>query len=348
MRGGFPFLTPKREPIVFPDGSPIALRLGLTRMHSMVERPRAVHDDRKQMLTRLMETFARAGELLRLLPQFLLKKIFHRWGGHYPAPKDSRYLWVDSLFELEMGLEDVRGSVRSHVYDSTGYGSLVLEGNGLFPRVPSFEIGDRQLAHAFPSEAGYPFDWCATIEDTAASSLAMVDWLLTEKNSPPKKESGPLKVFISYCHADKKFMTEIERELAPLVRNDKIEIWHDKKMLVGSHIDRAIDSEIDSADILIFILSRDFLASEYCVSEELKKGIARASKGEACLIGVVARPCNWKDVFPSRMLALPENARAISTWPNRDEAWTSIGKGLSERIADLQSRPKPWTDLSPS
>lgn len=145
------------------------------------------------------------------------------------------------------------------------------------------------------------------------------------------------RLFISYCHRDEKYRQVLDTHLAPLVRDRTVVVWHDRKISPGAHWDEVICDELDSADIFVFLVSPDFVASEYCFGKELAHALERHKKGEAIVLPVIIRPVDWQTTALSQIQGLPKDAIPISTWPNQDEAWLEVVQG----IRSLCSRQKP-------
>src|SRR5436305_2171034 len=91
---------------------------------------------------------------------------------------------------------------------------------------------------------------------------------------------------------------------------------------------REIDTHLSTADIILLLISPDFMASEYCYSIEMKRAMERHEAKEACVIPVILRPVPWKRIPFSMLQALPKNARPVTKWPNRDEAFSDVAEGI--------------------
>jgi len=79
-----------------------------------------------------------------------------------------------------------------------------------------------------------------------------------------------VELFISYSHRDESFKTELIKHLTILLREEIISIWHDREIRAGDEWQGQIDCHLDSADIIIFLLSPDFIASSYCFDVETR------------------------------------------------------------------------------
>ena len=150
------------------------------------------------------------------------------------------------------------------------------------------------------------------------------------------------RLFFSYSHADEALRDELEKQLSMLRHQGLIEVWHDRRIVAGDNIDEAIDAELNSAHIILFLVSSDFLASKYCYDIEVKEAMKRHGRGEARVIPVILRPCDWHGAPFGKLMAAPKDGRAVTTWANRDEAFLDVTKSI--RAAVEQSFPNAGGD----
>ena len=83
------------------------------------------------------------------------------------------------------------------------------------------------------------------------------------------------------------------------------------------------------------LVSAAFLASDYCYDIEMKRALEKHEKGEARVIPIIIRPIDWSGAPFSKLQALPKDAKPVSSWANRDEAWTDVAKGVRKAIGEL-------------
>ena len=95
--------------------------------------------------------------------------------------------------------------------------------------------------------------------------------------------------------------------------------------------------------------SADFMASDYCWDKEMTRALERHRAGEAVVVPVILRPCDWSSAPFAKLQGFPKDAKAVTTWTNRDEAWLDVVKALRHTIEDLQARraQAPGHDPSP-
>ena len=130
-----------------------------------------------------------------------------------------------------------------------------------------------------------------------------------------------VKIFLSYAHADESFKNEIYKHLSPLKRSEKIKMWSDKELLPGSSFNDEIKEKLKQSDIIILLISADFIDSDYCYEIEMQNAIIRAEKEECYVVPVIVRDCLWKDTPLKDILALPKNGKSINGYEDRDKAY---------------------------
>ena len=163
------------------------------------------------------------------------------------------------------------------------------------------------------------------------------------KNTP-----DPVQVFISYRHdrRDIKLKTQLCTSLASLKRQQLIAEWTDQAIQPGEEWIPAIQQALEQSELLLALISPDYMASDFCVDEELLKAIA-ASRNDACIvIPILLRPTHrWQDVA-GKFQALPTDPdtgqlKPITDWGNRDRAFLHIVSGIERTVKSIiERRPK--------
>lgn len=138
----------------------------------------------------------------------------------------------------------------------------------------------------------------------------------------------PVEVFISYAHEDRKFCERLEKHLAVLINQGLLSTWYDRMIGAGREWAAQIDEHINSAKVILLLVSADFLGSDYCYGVEMRRAMERHEAGEARVIPVIIRPCDWQAAPFAKLNGLPEGAKPITLWANRDEAFSSIAQGM--------------------
>lgn len=149
------------------------------------------------------------------------------------------------------------------------------------------------------------------------------------------------RVFISYSHVDEALRDELEVHLAMLKRQGLVDVWHDRRLLAGDHLDWTISKELDEADVILLLVSPNFLASDYCYKIEKGRALERHRHGTARLISVILRPCDWTHTDLAQFLVTPRDGKPITQWPNRDEAFLDVTRQIRAAIEALEVAGEP-------
>lgn len=150
--------------------------------------------------------------------------------------------------------------------------------------------------------------------------------------------SLPIKIFISYCHRDEGLRKDLEAHLSPLQREGVIEHWNDRMIIPGDGWEDAIDEKLGSADLYLFLISPDFIASDYCYGKELARALERHRAGEALALPIVVRPVEWKTTALGQIQGLPKHGIAVTAWTNADEAWVNVVSGVRSACNNISER----------
>lgn len=149
------------------------------------------------------------------------------------------------------------------------------------------------------------------------------------------KKAERLRLFVSYSHIDKEMKDRLVRHLRPLEHENLVEVWADHEIKAGDDWDREIAKKLSQADIVLTLVSIDFINSKYCYDIELEKALEREAAGDATVIPVVLRSCLWTKSPLGRLKALPTDGKAVTTWHDIDEALTVVAAGVRDSAITL-------------
>lgn len=140
------------------------------------------------------------------------------------------------------------------------------------------------------------------------------------------------RLFFSYSHKDEPFREDLERHLAMLLRQGLIETWNDRRIAAGQNFGGEISEALDAADIILFLVSSDFLSSEYCYDVEMQRAMERHARGECVVIPLILRPCDWRAAPFGQLLAAPRDGLPVSRWDDRDDAFLDIARAVRRAV----------------
>ncbi|MDO8365642.1 MAG: toll/interleukin-1 receptor domain-containing protein [Saprospiraceae bacterium] len=148
-------------------------------------------------------------------------------------------------------------------------------------------------------------------------------------------ENEPIKIFIAYSHKDLDLLEELRMQFAPLEISGKVTVWYDGEIRPGDKWEERIYEELNSAEIILLLVSQYSIFSKYFYESEVQKAIQRDEKGETKVIPVILRPCLWQETPLGKLQALPENGIAIINWAPIDSGYFNVVETLKRIVDDL-------------
>jgi len=153
---------------------------------------------------------------------------------------------------------------------------------------------------------------------------------------PAGPNENAIEIFYSYAHEDEALRKELEKHLALLQRQGYISGWNDRSISPGSNWEQEINTHLNTAQIILLLVSSDFLASDFCYSVEMKRALERHGTKEARVIPIILRPCDWKDALFSKLQVIPTDAKPITKWQNQDDAFLDVAEGIRKAVKELK------------
>jgi hypothetical protein len=148
----------------------------------------------------------------------------------------------------------------------------------------------------------------------------------------------PVKIFFCYAHEDEPLLEKLKTHLKPLHRRGLIDVWYDRDIGAGAEWEREISRHLEEAEILLLLVSPDFIASDYCYGIEMKRAIQRHERGEVSVIPIILRPVDLHEVPFMKLQALPSGRKPVTSWSNIDEAYLDIISGIRKRVEERSSQ----------
>lgn len=150
-----------------------------------------------------------------------------------------------------------------------------------------------------------------------------------------------VNVFFSYSHKDEDLRNELEIHLAALKRQGVINTWHDRRIAAGDEFAGKISENLESADIILLLVSPYFIASDYCYEVEMKRALKRHEAGEARVIPIILHPCDWHGTPFGKLLAVPSDGKPVSKFPNMHDAFLEITIAIRNAAGNLKGTATP-------
>ena len=167
----------------------------------------------------------------------------------------------------------------------------------------------------------------------------------TPQSTPnqPKTTKSPssdaVEIFFSYSHEDEELRDKLAKHLKLMQRQGVINAWHDRKIMPGTEWKNQIDTHLDAAQVILLLISTNFIASDYCYDLEMKRAMERHQVGEAMVIPIILRPVeNWQNSPFGKLQALPKDGKPVNTWDNLDEALVNIAQGIRTVVKSIKEK----------
>ncbi|QLL86088.1 toll/interleukin-1 receptor domain-containing protein [Aeromonas caviae] len=142
----------------------------------------------------------------------------------------------------------------------------------------------------------------------------------------------------SYSHADEALRNELEKHLSPLKRMGRISTWHDRCIIPGEVFEHKIDQYFSEADIVLLLISSDFIASDYCYQVEMANAMERHRRGEAIVIPVILRECAWHQLPFGKILAATVDGKPITKFASHDEGYVQVVDAVVRAIDNMEAK----------
>ena len=147
--------------------------------------------------------------------------------------------------------------------------------------------------------------------------------------------STAIEIFCSYAHEDEVWLRKLETHLSLLKRQGLISLWHDRLIVPGTDWAHTIDMHLETASVVLLLVSADFFASDYCYGIEMQRALERQEAGEARVLPILVRPVEgWQQAPFAHLQALPTDARPLAAWRNKDTALADVAAGIRRVIVE--------------
>ncbi len=149
-------------------------------------------------------------------------------------------------------------------------------------------------------------------------------------------------LFISYSHKDELWKDRLAKQLGVLEREGLLDVWDDRRIRAGVEWLKEIEAAIDRASVAVFLVSADFLTSEFILGKEVPRFLEGRAKDKLRVFPVIVRPCMWRKVaWLSRLQARPLDGTPLDSFGEKWEGeLVKIAEEIVERL-ELLERDRP-------
>jgi hypothetical protein len=152
----------------------------------------------------------------------------------------------------------------------------------------------------------------------------------------PTALQHPTEAFLSYAPADEALVHGFEKHLAALKRDGLLATWHEGLVSPGASWNDVTCWWLDRAQLVLPLITADFLASDRCYNVHLARALERHEARQVHIVPILLRPCDWRTTTLAALTPLPENQRPVTAWPDSDIAFAAITTRLRQLLGDLQ------------
>lgn len=161
----------------------------------------------------------------------------------------------------------------------------------------------------------------------------------TPQSIPTRLEKkDKLSIFLSYSHKDEAIKEDLNAHLIGLKRQGYIDTWNDREIPIGEEWDDEIKSQLTHADIILLLVSVNFINSTYIWENELKEAMERHRHKEAVVIPIFIKPCDWTGMPFGKIQGLPKDAIPVSEHKNQDKVLMEVAKGIRSVVERLRKK----------
>src|SRR5947209_13902795 len=152
-----------------------------------------------------------------------------------------------------------------------------------------------------------------------------------------------IEIFYSYAYQDEELRNQLDKHLSSMKRQGLIVGWHSRLISPGADWAKEVDTRLNTAHIILLLISADFLSSSYCTGIEMQRALERHEAGEARVIPIILRPVDWEhESRLNQLKLLPNEAKPVTTWltaSGYDEAFVDIARGIRKAVEDYRRTP---------
>ncbi len=150
-----------------------------------------------------------------------------------------------------------------------------------------------------------------------------------------------IEVFFSYAENDKNMLKELLKQMSILKRLNYVNDWYEGMLAptAGQIPTEQVMQHLNSAKIIILLISPDYMYSEELNSIHVERAMQRHLSGEATVIPVLLRSIDyWKEAPFGKLLAIPRNGKPINKWSDKDEALAEVAKEIRGVVNNLRQK----------
>lgn len=145
-----------------------------------------------------------------------------------------------------------------------------------------------------------------------------------------------IEIFCCYAREDQELLQNLRSHLMPLQWQGLVTIWSDIDINAGTAWEEELHKHLEASQIILLLISPNFMASEYCYSKEMKRALERHNEEKARVIPILLRPILWKGSPFEHLQMLPKDAKPATRWSDIDEAFYNVAEQISLVVSEVR------------
>jgi hypothetical protein len=149
------------------------------------------------------------------------------------------------------------------------------------------------------------------------------------------KSTKAVNVLYVYDEEDEQLQKKLSTHLSLLRRQNWIADLVPQKLLAGEKKEEAITSYLNTAEIILLLVSANFIASDYCYSQAMTRALERKEENTARVIPIILKECDWQTAPFYALQSLPKGVSSVAASRDIDETLKNIAMELRRVIESL-------------
>jgi internalin A len=147
-----------------------------------------------------------------------------------------------------------------------------------------------------------------------------------------------VRVFVTYSQRDAVFLDQLRAALVPHERLGELKLWCDALLEAGQLWEREILGRLERAQIVILLLSNDFLRSSYCMDQELPRALERQARGQCEIVPILVRACRYEKLELGKIQTIRPGDKSIDEHDKKDPAWVVVTHEIDRVMERIKKR----------
>jgi len=190
-------------------------------------------------------------------------------------------------------------------------------------------------------------------------SNAFIEFKLIFKNMPEEHQEQiinsapkPLPlIFFSYAREDEDSRKTLAQKLAYLETQGIATLWSDRKIPAGQVWEPELETKLNEAKIVLFLMTANFFASTFIKNQEMPRSIRNYNSQSTVCIPILLEDCDWMFTPYTALQTIPTDPadghlKPVTLWKYTDSAYKTIQMKIRQILEQLESGTFKWYPVS--